>query len=276
MHRGNESNISDGDCRGRVGRFRRMSALDEGCTMRIVVALAVVFAAGCSSQVKGLGDLGTGGNGDDMGTSMCGDGVVDPASEDCDDGANNGMLGDSCNVLCRWVCSVDQDCDDGKACNGAETCADHVCHAGTDEPDGTTCGTAMLCRAGTCVASRCGDGIITPPEECEDGNVTDGDGCNSDCTFTCKSSDPARNCTPADACMGQGTCDDTTHVCTPGSMLPDRVPMIRPSRVEKPMLVAIDRPLLMAVILAPLPRWAMISRAGSPPVIAGSLVTIDS
>ncbi|MGZ3441728.1 MAG: DUF4215 domain-containing protein, partial [Polyangia bacterium] len=56
---------------------------------------------------------------------------------------------------------------------------------------------------------------------CDDGNVTDGDGCNNDCTFSCKSGDPARNCTPADACEGQGTCNDTTHVCAAGTPLGD-------------------------------------------------------
>jgi cysteine-rich repeat protein len=219
MQRGNESNFSDGDCRGTRERFRRMNALDEGCTMRVTLALAVILAVGCSSKDKG-NDLGTGGNGDDMGT--CGDGVVDPMTEDCDDGTANGTPGDPCTALCRWACSVDKDCDDGKACNGTETCAaDHTCHAGTPLPDGDACGSGMLCRAGVCVASKCGDGIVTAPEECDDGNATDGDGCDSNCKFSCKSSDPARNCTPADACMGQGTCNDTTHVCTPGSMLPD-------------------------------------------------------
>src|SRR4051794_795726 len=120
-----------------------MSAPDEGCPMRITLALVVVLAVGCTSKIKGDGDLGTGGNGDDMGMT-CGDGVIDPASEDCDDGAANGTAGDTCNGNCRWVCSVDHDCDDGKACNGAETCVDHLCKAGDAEADGTTCGGGML------------------------------------------------------------------------------------------------------------------------------------
>lgn len=28
----------------------------------------------------------------------------------------------------------------------------------------------------------CGDGILTPPEECDDGNMLDGDGCSANCT----------------------------------------------------------------------------------------------
>lgn len=30
-------------------------------------------------------------------------------------------------------------------------------------------------------ASGCGDHVITPPEECDDGNTTDGDGCSATC-----------------------------------------------------------------------------------------------
>ena len=186
--------------------------------MRLSVAFAVVLAAGCSSQVKGV-DLGTGGNGDDMGL-LCGNGVLDP-NEDCDDGTANGSPGDPCNEFCQFVCAGDVNCDDGNACNGAEVCVDHACHAGNPLADGTDCGGGMLCRGGTCVDARCGDGITTAPEECDDGNATDGDGCEHDCTFSCKSSDPARNCTPDDACAGQGTCNDTTHVCAPGTPLGD-------------------------------------------------------
>ena len=188
--------------------------------MRVAVALALLCAVGCSSKVKGVDDLGTGGNGsDDMGQN-CGNGVLDEM-EDCDDGTANGTVGDPCTQFCQFVCAVDANCDDGKACNGAEKCTNHVCVAGTAEDDGTSCGSAMLCRGGTCVASRCGDGIVTPPEECDDGNVTDGDGCNSDCTFSCSSTDTSRNCTPTDACMGQGTCDDATHTCSAGTPLGD-------------------------------------------------------
>ncbi|MCU1278092.1 MAG: Multiple EGF-like-domain protein 3 precursor, partial [bacterium] len=171
--------------------------------MRLTVAFALFLAAGCTSKVRGLDDLGTGGNGtDDMGPT-CGNGVLDPM-EDCDDGAANGTVGDACSEFCQWVCVVDVTCDDHDACNGAETCADHACKSGTPLDDGTACGSAMLCRGGTCVASRCGDGIVTAPEECDDGNVTDGDGCDNNCAFSCKSSDPTRNCTPTDACQGQG------------------------------------------------------------------------
>lgn len=157
--------------------------------------------------------------GDDMGLN-CGNGRIDPG-EDCDDGPNNGTVGDPCNQFCNWTCIADAKCDDGNVCNGAETCVDHVCKAGTAPSDGTTCGSGMLCRGGTCLAARCGDGIVTPPEECDDGNAVNGDGCDNNCKFSCRSTDSSRNCTPADVCAGQGTCNDTTHVCTPGTPLSD-------------------------------------------------------
>jgi cysteine-rich repeat protein len=186
--------------------------------MRWTVVLALFACVGCKASNKHP-DAGVGGNGDDMGLN-CGNGVIDPG-EDCDDGANNGTVGDRCNQFCNWTCIADAKCDDGNVCNGAETCVDHVCAAGTPPSDGTTCGSGMLCRGGTCVASRCGDGIVTTPEECDDGNVTNGDGCDNNCKFSCKSTDTTRNCTPADVCKGQGTCNDTTHICAPGTPLGD-------------------------------------------------------
>jgi cysteine-rich repeat protein len=43
------------------------------------------------------------------------------------------------------------------------------------------------------------DGIVTPPEECDDGNAINGDGCDADCTISCN--DPAVDCPAAPACQ---------------------------------------------------------------------------
>jgi hypothetical protein len=47
----------------------------------------------------------------------------------------------------------------------------------------------------------------------------------------------------------------------PASRHPGRVPMTRSSRVEKPIVVSMPRPPRMAQRLAPLPRWATMTRA---------------
>lgn len=86
--------------------------------------------------------------------------------------------------------------------------------------EGDSCGAGMICRSSQCVASRCGDGVVAAGEECDDGNTVDGDGCNSNCKFTCLSSDTARNCAPADACGGKGVCTEA-HVCAAGTPLAD-------------------------------------------------------
>jgi cysteine-rich repeat protein len=181
--------------------------------MQWTVVFALLATIGCSSKK----DPGNGG--DDMGVP-CGNGIVDPM-EDCDEGMNNGAPGGRCNVYCQWNCAVDANCDDSKECNGAEKCVDHACMAGTTASDGTSCGTGMVCNAGTCLAARCGDGLVESGEECDDGNAVDGDGCDKNCKFSCMSSDSTRNCTPSDPCKGQGTCNDTTHVCAAGTPLGD-------------------------------------------------------
>ena len=43
---------------------------------------------------------------------------------------------------------------------------------------------------------------------------------------------------------------------TPGSRLPQRVPIGRPSTAVKPIVLATLRPPTMAHMLLPLPRWA--------------------
>jgi cysteine-rich repeat protein len=63
--------------------------------------------------------------------------------------------------------------------------------------------------------------FTTSPEECDDANSTTNDGCENNCTFSCVSTDNTRNCTPADPCQGQGTCNDTTHICAAGTPLAD-------------------------------------------------------
>lgn len=121
----------------------------------------------------------------------------------------------TCALIVVLVATFAAGCGD----SSTSAVASNICSNGA-AVDGDSCGAGMICRSSQCVASRCGDGIVAAGEECDDGNTVNGDGCDSNCKFTCLSSDPARNCTPADACAGKGVCTDA-HVCIAGAPLPD-------------------------------------------------------
>ena len=53
---------------------------------------------------------------------------------------------------------------------------------------------------------------------------------------------------------------------SPGSRSPERLPMGRPAAGVKPMVVSMLLPWRTAVMLAPLPRWARMTR---PPAASG-------
>ncbi len=58
------------------------------------------------------------------------------------------------------------------------------------------------------VPETCGDGETDTGEECDDGNDVDGDGCNSDCTYSCHG---AEDCADGDMCTSD-VCTEA-HVC---------------------------------------------------------------
>jgi len=97
---------------------------------------------------------------------VCGNGVTE-APETCDD--NNVVSGDGCSATCVL-----------------ETCSDGILNNGETAID---CG-GVNCAP--CVGGTCGDGTLDPDgfdlipgnfddEECDDGNVTPGDGCSATC-----------------------------------------------------------------------------------------------
>ncbi|MGB5522898.1 MAG: DUF4215 domain-containing protein [Polyangiales bacterium] len=128
--------------------------------------------------------------------TVCGDGFQTPP-EQCEDG--NLVNGDGCTSGCTL-----EFCGDGVVNdNGTEAC----------EPPGTaTCTEACAVRTGVC-----GDGFLTPPEQCEDGNLIDGDGCSSACVVevppTCGdgNTDPGEECDDANLLDADG--------CTSSCML---------------------------------------------------------
>ncbi len=158
-------------------------------------------------------------------TLGCGDGVV-TAPEQCDD--TNLIEGDGCDNDCTFSCEVAADCDDGNACTGDVCSPANVCEASMPFDDGSVCDrdgepiTRDLCLDATCLPTLCGDGYLDtaalPPEECDDGNLMNGDGCEADCTFTCSED---IDCADTEVCNGTETCDLGSHSCVRGTPLAD-------------------------------------------------------
>ena len=150
----------------------------------------------------------------------CGNGVLN-VGEQCDDG--NLVNGDGCSSVCtieippcgNGVLNVGEQCDDGNLVNG-DGCSAQCLFEGTDwtcnpafygTSDGCDCGCSILdpdcpslssnvcdfnnCPSGVplpnnnpiCTSSACGNGVLDPGEECDDGNVNNGDSCSSSCTI---------------------------------------------------------------------------------------------
>ena len=107
--------------------------------------------------------------------NVCGDGVLNPTAEACDDG--NVDPGDGCDATCMFECGNGviegtETCDDGNRMRG-DGC-DGWC---TIEP-----GHSCVNEPSTCTGV-CGDGIVADGEECDDGDtVSNDDGCAADCT----------------------------------------------------------------------------------------------
>jgi virginiamycin B lyase len=145
--------------------------------------------------------------------AYCGNGRVDPG-EECDDGNQDDC--DACSSRCRLVTGCgdgvvcgDEQCDDGNAtaCDGCSAtctpepglrCGDGVvsaaCGEECDPPSPGTCDTQ--CRR----IPECGDGVVDPGEQCDDGNAADCDGCSGRCTVE-------TGCGDGVVC-GDETCDD--------------------------------------------------------------------
>lgn len=186
-------------------------------------------AAGGSTGSGGEGtggnpDAGSGGSGGAP-SRLCGNGTQDPG-EDCEDG--NNVNGDGCDNNCRWTCTQDElgdrRCNNGVLCDGVEKCGpDHRClPAEAPLADGVICGEQDKCKGGVCVPAdaECGDSLRVPPEECDDGNDVNGDGCNDDCRWSCVQDDPERGCVTADPCPGRATCN-SRHACVREGKLAD-------------------------------------------------------
>ena len=128
------------------------------------------------------------------------------------------------------ACEQDEDCDDGNACTGTETCLGGTCVAGVavDCDDGVGC-TNDVCDEGTgaCTSTaddgRCSGGLVcdpvdgcSAPRPCEDdAGCDDGIFCNGpercDLAFGCRRGEPP-SCDDGIACTVDA-CDATSDAC---------------------------------------------------------------
>ena len=119
--------------------------------------------------------------------NVCGDGIVKENVEDCDDG--NAVNTDACLSTCKRADCGDgvwyedkEECDGGPGCNAMchlAACGNDVieppeeCDDGNNDPND-------LCGP-TCMLEKCGDGVIQENEGCDDGNADDLDACSNSC-----------------------------------------------------------------------------------------------
>jgi cysteine-rich repeat protein len=125
-------------------------------------------------------------------TPTCGNGSID-GGEQCDAGSANGGVGSCCSAGCTFVDAGTTCRPAASTCDVAESC-DGVrpdCPQDGFQPDGIACSDGVACtrsdqcRHGACTGTSidCGDGIEAPAcgEECDDGNMSGGDGCSATC-----------------------------------------------------------------------------------------------
>ncbi len=86
------------------------------------------------------------------------------------------------------------------------TCGDTVVQVGEDCDDGNA--TKGDGCDSNCTVSACGNGVVAPGEDCDDGNTDNGDCCDSACQADVggTSCDDGVACTYVDECDGAGTC----------------------------------------------------------------------
>ncbi len=174
---------------------------------------------------------------------MCGDGVINTMfiptggtlPEACDDG--NTMGGDGCSALCRiencgngiTEASNGEQCDDGNM-NDLDGCRNNcrlpACGDGVQSASEfceTTVNT-LTCDI-DCTMPACNDGVLNTAagEQCEDGNLNNGDGCSSTCRLESATLNVVRNGTGTGSVTsspaGINCGGDCAESYTPGQMV---------------------------------------------------------
>lgn len=103
---------------------------------------------------------------------------------------------------------------DELACGNGDIDGDEECDDG-DLTDGDGCDS-------NCTFTACGNGVATAGEDCDDGNTSGGDCCDASCAFEAGGSpcDDGEACTFTDVCDGAGACSGAAEV-EPSCSLPD-------------------------------------------------------
>ncbi len=199
-----EGCISDADCAGvctagNVGR-RCTSNTDCGPASEGVCTPSLGCGGKCSGGTNNRGSCLTNDDCPGACTAATGLGDVCSVNADC-------VPGLKCNASNTCVlpklndsCFIDADCGLGGTCVPSNGCI-----AGNSDTRPDTC-------RNNCMNPTCGDGAVDPHtntnglggEECDDGNALDGDGCDSNCTATGCGNGIV---TPPEVCDdGRGTC----------------------------------------------------------------------
>jgi cysteine-rich repeat protein len=176
-------------------------------------------------------------NGDCINTLSCDDGI-DCTVDSCDGAGScintaNSALCDDGNVCTTDTCSVlngcfnsfvNASCDDGVACTSNDVCQSGECSGVSNCPGGQFCnentGVCVNTTTTTTLPSLCGNGMVSPPETCDDGDTfwSQGQYCDSDCNeLACGDTDDSTAVSATDAlytlrvAVGLDGCD--TCVC---------------------------------------------------------------
>jgi cysteine-rich repeat protein len=158
---------SNHDCAGPASELGDCIAEVE-CSKQDTSA-CIPIADAYATCILGLGECSS------LGTSLCG--------QLCDALTACGGPDVTSSILARCLLSADDpECmiaHEVFSCYGPEVCQFVMGGGGVPNPGiciGEVEGALM-----TCPWVTCGDGYIVGPEDCDDGNLVDGDGCNSTC-----------------------------------------------------------------------------------------------
>jgi cysteine-rich repeat protein len=179
------------------GQVVRMSSLGVGAH---VLAVTAIDQAGNQATLEYPFQVGD--------RAGCGNGIKTDR-EQCDD--HNVTDGDGCDSNCTWTRCGNGIATAGEECDGTFFCSPFCTCAAAYTPDPL--------NRGFCVPVVCGNGSREGLEACDDGNVSNGDGCSSICMV-----EPGYTCSffiIHDMC--KTTCGDgikaATEACDDGNLI---------------------------------------------------------